>query len=225
MLPPSVGCDLRYPGPRESNQPAREGSSFAATGTEPPTLTPVPTTPERSILLIIDMVSDYDFPDADRLVEAGEPAVARIREARDAADEAGLRVVYANDIHDHWSCSTEQLCGIAMEGKAPELVGPLLPRSDDAFMHKGQHSAFYGTPLAHLLHEEGIEELVLSGQVTEQCVLYTALDAHVRHYAITVLEDAVVSLEEELGAPALRMMERNMGARIVTTDRWRAELA
>jgi nicotinamidase-related amidase len=185
----------------------------------------VPTTPDRSILLIVDMVSDYDFPDADRLAQRAEPAVRRIREARDAADEAGLRVVYANDIHDQWSCSTDQLCAIAMEGSAPELVRPLLPRADDAFMHKGQHSAFYGTPLAHLLHEEEIEELVLTGQVTEQCVLYTALDAHVRHYAVTVLEDAVISLDEELGAPALRMMERNMGARVTTTERWRAELS
>jgi nicotinamidase-related amidase len=103
-------------------------------------------------------------------------------------------------------------------------VSPLLPRPGDAFMQKGQHSAFYGTPFAHLLHEEQIDELVLTGQVTEQCVLYTALDAHVRHYAITVLEDAVVGLERDLADAALRMMKRNMGARVLTTRQWHGEI-
>ena len=104
-------------------------------------------------------------------------------------------VVYANDVHGLWSCSPEQVCERALNGLRPDLVRPLLPRPDDAFMHKGQHSAFYGTPLAHLLHEEQIEEVVLTGQVTEQCILYTALDAHVRHYDIAVLRDAVIALE------------------------------
>ena len=188
-------------------------------------MTGVPKSPGRSLLLIIDMLSDYEFPDGERLAQTAQPAVERIRDARDAADEAGVRVGYANDIHDQWSCSTQQLCERALGGRRPELVRPLLPRTDDAFLHKGQHSAFYGTPLAHLLHEEEIEEVVLTGQVTEQCVLYTALDAHVRHYAITVLEDAVVALDGKLGTAALRMMEANMGARVITAGAWRAGLS
>ena len=180
--------------------------------------------PAKRLLLIVDMLSDYEFPDAERLFEAAEPAVRHIREARDEADRSGVAVAYANDIHEHWHCSPEELCARALEGRKPDLVRPLLPRASDAFLHKGQHSAFYGTPLAHLLHEEGIDEVVLAGQVTEQCILYTALDAHVRHYAITVLEDAVIPLDEELGRAALRMMERNMGARVIPTARFSRSL-
>ena len=66
---------------------------------------------------------------------------------------------------------------------------------------------------------------MLAGQVTEQCVLYTALDAHVRHYAITVLRDAVIPLERELGEAALRMMSRSMSARLLTTRQWHDEIA
>ena len=173
--------------------------------------------PAKRLLLIVDMLSDYEFPDAERLFEAAEPAVRHIREARDEADRSDVAVAYANDIHEHWHCSPEELCARALEGRRPDLVRPLLPRASDAFLHKGQHSAFYGTPLAHLLHEEGIDEVVLAGQVTEQCILYTALDAHVRHYSITVLEDGVIPLDQELGRAALRMMERNMGARVIPT--------
>ena len=66
---------------------------------------------------------------------------------------------------------------------------------------------------------------MLAGQVTEQCILYTALDAHVRHYAITVLGDAVIALDRELGDAALRMMSHNMSARVLTTRQWHSELA
>jgi nicotinamidase-related amidase len=174
----------------------------------------------RSLLLVIDMISDYAFPDAERLVDDARGAVAAVRRARDAADDADVGVAYANDVHDGWGCSPERACARALAGENPELVEPLLPRAGDAFLHKGQHSAFYGTPLAHLLHEESIVEVVLCGQVTEQCVLYTALDAHVRHYDITVLRDAVAAIDRDLADAALRMMERNMGARVLATDEW-----
>ena len=53
---------------------------------------------------------------------------------------------------------------------------------------------------------------MLTGQVTEQCILYSALDAHLRHYAVTVPHDAVAHIDAELGAAALTMMQRNMSA-------------
>jgi len=185
----------------------------------------VPAGDKRPLLLIVDMLSDYAFPDAEQLLQNAERPARHLRQARDAADEAGVLVAYANDVHDLWSCSPEQICERALAGSRPDLIKPLLPRVGDAFMHKGQHSAFYGTPLAHLLHEEEIDEVVLTGQVTEQCILYTALDAHVRHYGITVLRDAVVPMERELGEAALKMMSRNMGARLLTTRQWHNEVA
>ena len=54
------------------------------------------------------------------------------------------------------------------------------------FLPKGRHSAFYQTALDHLLRIEGVERVILSGQVTEQCILYTALDAYLRGYDVVV---------------------------------------
>ena len=44
------------------------------------------------------------------------------------------------------------------------------------------------------------------------------------YYAITVLRDAVIPLERELGGAALRMMSRNMSARVLTTRQWHNEI-
>ena len=57
--------------------------------------------------------------------------------------------------------------------------------------------------------------MILTGQVTEQCILYSALDAYVRHYEVRVVRDAVAHIDADLGQAALRMMERNMRARLV----------
>ena len=174
-------------------------------------------------LLIVDMISDYRFYGAATVAEAAAEAVPRIRAARDCADAAGIPVVYTNDIIDDWRSDPRRAVGRAMaSADAEQLVRPLLPRTEDAFLHKGRHSAFNGTPLEHYLLMETIDEVVLTGQITEQCILYTALDAHMRHYDITVIDDAVVPMDEALGDAALRMMAENMGARVVPLARWMA---
>ncbi len=54
--------------------------------------------------------------------------------------------------------------------------------------------------------------------MTEQCVLYSALDAHIRHLRVTMPRDAVAHIHGDLAEAALRMMERNMGATVLDTD-------
>ncbi|MGI8804407.1 MAG: cysteine hydrolase family protein, partial [Thermoleophilaceae bacterium] len=49
----------------------------------------------------------------------------------------------------------------------------------------------------HLLREQEIDHLVLTGQVTEQCILYSSLDAYVRHLGVTVVRDAVAHIDRE----------------------------
>jgi nicotinamidase-related amidase len=51
--------------------------------------------------------------------------------------------------------------------------------------------------------------------VTEQCILYSALDAYVRHLDVTIPTDGVAHIHEDLAQAALKMMERNMRAELV----------
>jgi nicotinamidase-related amidase len=52
----------------------------------------------------------------------------------------------------------------------------------------------------------------MTGQATEQCILYSALDAYVREIEVAVPRDAVAHIDEELAEASLRMMETNMSA-------------
>ena len=50
--------------------------------------------------------------------------------------------------------------------------------------------------------------------MTEQCILYSALDAYVRHYDVVVPRDCVAHIHEDLAEAAFSMMKRNMGAEV-----------
>jgi nicotinamidase-related amidase len=169
-------------------------------------------------LLIVDMLTAYDFEDADRVVESARDAVPAIAELRARFTEAQSPVLFVNDNYGHWNSSREELLRQALEGAHRELVEPLVPDADDLFIHKARHSVFYGTPLEYLLRQLEIDDLVLTGQVTEQCILYSALDAYVRHFQVTVVRDGVAHIDAQLGGAALEMMRRNMRAQIVDAN-------
>ena len=166
----------------------------------------------KPALVVIDMLNPYEHEDAEELTRNVEPVVPRIRVLLDRAREAGTEVIYVNDNYGDWNSSSEELARRACRGERPDLVEPILPPDDAAFVIKARHSIFFQTPLAYLVDQEGIDRLVLTGQVTEQCILYSALDAYVRHIPISVPRDAVAHIHQHLADAALEMMERNMDA-------------
>jgi nicotinamidase-related amidase len=54
--------------------------------------------------------------------------------------------------------------------------------------------------------------------VTEQCILYSALDAYVRHFQVVVPNDAVAAIHPGLHDAALEMMRVNMDADLTPTE-------
>ena len=68
--------------------------------------------------------------------------------------------------------------------------------------------------------EEGraVERVVLAGQTTEQCILYSALDAYIRHFEVAIPRDGVAHIHEHLADAAFEMMELNMDADISDAD-------
>ncbi|KPI30606.1 isochorismatase family cysteine hydrolase [Streptomyces sp. NPDC054950] len=168
----------------------------------------------KTALIVIDMINTYDHPDADLLLPSARKVVPVAAGLLDRARRAGEPVVYVNDNFGQWRSHHGELLDEALSGPHAGLVEPLVPDADSLFVVKARHSIFFETPLSYLLQQEGIDHLVLCGQVTEQCVLYSALDAHIRHFDVTVPRDAVAHIHADLADAALLMMERNMGARV-----------
>ncbi|HEY9328979.1 MAG TPA: isochorismatase family cysteine hydrolase [Streptomyces sp.] len=172
----------------------------------------------RSAVIVIDMINTYEHPDADLLLPAVRKVVPSIVLLLERARAAGVPVIYANDNFGEWRSHHGEIVETALAGLHAELVEPLRPDADSLFVVKARHSIFYETPLAYLLSQLGVRQVILSGQVTEQCVLYSALDAHIRHLDVIVVQDAVAAIHDDLADAALQMMQRNMGAGLRTVE-------
>ena len=160
----------------------------------------------RTALIVVDMVNAYDHPDADKLVPSVEKVLPTIEDLIARSD----LTIYVNDNFGHWRSNRDALVKNAVEGEYGRLVDPIKPDDDSIFVVKARHSIFYQTPLEYLLNQEDAGTLVLVGQVTEQCILYSALDAYIRRFKVRVPRDAVAHIHEDLADAALRMMELNM---------------
>lgn len=166
-------------------------------------------------LLVVDMFNDYRHEDADALAANVAPIVTPLADLADRArDHDGVDLVYVNDNRGDFTASTDDIVRGAVDGQRPDLVKPLVPAPESLFVAKVRHSVFYATPLDYLLQRLGTKTVILTGQVTEQCILYSALDAYVRHFDIVIPADAVAHIDADLGRAALDMMQRNMRATV-----------
>ncbi|MFG2989368.1 isochorismatase family cysteine hydrolase [Streptomyces sp. NPDC048257] len=166
-------------------------------------------------LVIIDMLNTHDHDDADRLVPSITRALPAVVDLLERARAQGLPVIYANDNFGKWRSHHGEILDATLAGPNAALVEPVRPDEAPYFVVKARHSILCETPLAYLLGTLDVGHLVLCGQVTEQCVLYSALDAPIRHLEVTVARDAVAHIHQDLAEAALRMMETNMSARIL----------
>lgn len=176
---------------------------------------------DRTALLVIDMLNTYEHEDADRLAENVRVAVPQIAGLIERARTEDVPIVWVNDNYGDWNSSSDKLKRAAVEGRHPDLVEPVQPTNDDMFVLKTRHSVFFSTPLEYLLETLDVGRIVLTGQVTEQCILYSAVDGYVGHFEVSIPRDGVAHIYEHLGNAALEMMERNMHADVAAASETR----
>lgn len=168
-------------------------------------------------LLVIDMLNDFVLAGAPLEVPATRailPALqARLAEAR----ARGVPVIYVCDAHrpDDPEFARMGWPPHAVKGTpGAAVVGELAPRETDPVVEKTAYSGFHHTGLEGILQTLGVDTLVLTGCVTNICILYTAYDAVLRGYAVTVPAPCVAPLDSADGEFALRQMAQVLGVKV-----------
>ena len=168
-------------------------------------------------VLVVDMMNTYQHPDAELLTPNVEKVIDPLADlVRRAGESDDVDLIYVNDNYGDFTAQFSDIVHAACDGARPDLVKPIRPTDESRQITKVRHSAFYATPVAYLLGRLGTKRLILTGQVTEQCILYSALDAYVRHFPVVVPADAVAGIDAELGKAALTMMEQNLDAELTS---------
>ena len=168
-------------------------------------------------VLVIDLISDYNFEDGDRLARVASRLAKPIARLTHRARKSGAPVIYVNDNHGRWRSDYQEFLRRCLhpDSKGKRIVETLALTERDYFIFKPKHSGFFATPLVSLLEHFGTRKLVLTGVTTEQCILFTAMDAYVREYELLVPSDAVGGLR--LSKPALRHMKAILKAQVMSS--------
>ena len=163
---------------------------------------------ERTALLVIDMQKFFLDPSSPTFTCGGLAVIPTIRELIKAFRGAKLPVIYTCHVH-HPDCIDAGIMGwwwkgMCIEGSEESKVhDELRPLPDEKIVFKHRYSAFYNTDLETVLRCLKVEDLVISGIMTNMCCESTARDAYYRDYRVFFLADGTGSICEEMHVASL----------------------
>jgi nicotinamidase-related amidase len=161
------------------------------------------------------MLNDFVLPGAPLEVPSTRDIVPKIRARLQDARAHETLVVFVCDSHTEDDEEFSVWPKHAVKGTyGAQIVSDLRPVGEEAVVEKARYSGFFGTNLDPILKEAGVDTLLLTGCVTNICVLYTAADAAMRGYKLIVPKDSVAGLAPEDHQFALNQMRDVMGAKI-----------
>ena len=175
----------------------------------------------KTALLVIDMLNDFVLQGAPLEVPETRDILPALQKRLAAARRAGWPVIFVCDAHapDDSEFSRMGWPPHAVAGTAgAQVVAELAPEADEWLVTKTAYSGFFGTDLDAVLKKLQLENLVLTGCVSNICVLYTAADAVMRGYQVEVPTGCVASINEEDGAFAYRQMRDVLGVQVIEKE-------
>jgi ureidoacrylate peracid hydrolase len=191
--------------------------------------------PGRTALVVVDMQRGFLDPGEAMEVPPAREIVPVIHALLELFRAKGLPVVFSEFVYSE---SAPVLIGTlhpehkpappgaprgfghpssaCLEGTASaDTVSDLAPRPDELVIRKRGYDAFAGTPLDGALRARNVTSLVVTGTMTDICVLATVIGALHREYRVTVVEDGVATLWPEIQRATLDIIGRAYG-RVVT---------
>jgi nicotinamidase-related amidase len=164
-------------------------------------------------LLLIDVINDFDFPEADQLLRQARPMARNLLRLKRRAQKAGVPVIYVNDNFGRWKSDFRRTIDHCVQhGRGGDVVKLLRPDQNDYFVLKPKHSGFFSTTLETLLRYLQTESLILTGIAGNFCVLFTANDAYMRDFKLFVPRDCTVSNTKRENESALRLIKKFLKA-------------
>ena len=177
-------------------------------------------------LLVIDVQDEYFHGSLP--VSHPKGSLDNILAAMDAAHKQGVSVVVVRH--------TAPSGGDFFQVGSPQwnLLPQIAERPRDLLLDKNLPGSFSGTSLEEWLRERDIEEVAISGYMTQMCCDTTSRQAFHRGFAVQFLSDATGTLDisNESGSVSAEELHRAilvtqaMGfAKVVTTAQWIQEIS
>lgn len=159
-------------------------------------------------LIVIDPQNDY-FPEGKYPLWNTELTLANIKKAIEHAKQQDIPVIIVQHIA---SSEMAPFFNKGTEGAAihPEIAAAA-PKA--TIVTKSFADSFEQTNLAQVLAEKDINELLLCGMMTQNCVTHTAISRQADNYTVSVLTDCCTTVDEMIHNIALNAISTRVQLR------------
>ncbi len=170
--------------------------------------------PGRCALLVIDMQQYF--------LSIAAPILGNVLSIIEACRSVDIRTIFTRHGHKDVSKDGGMLAAwwgdlIGYGSKNWELINALKPSDTDGIIDKNRYSVFHGTGLDENLRSRKIEELIITGVMTNCCCETTVRDAFVRDYRVFFVSDATATANDELHLASLKNLAFDF-AHIISTE-------
>lgn len=176
----------------------------------------------KSALLVIDMQNFFLDLDSPTFTCGGLAVLPNVKKLISFFRSHRRPVIYTCHVHHPDRIDAGIMGwwwqGMCVEGTQEAKVHPeIKPLTKEKIIYKHRYSAFYNTDLETILRCLRIEDLIISGIMTNMCCESTARDAYFRDYRIKFLADATGTVSEEMHLATLLNLSFGF-ADVCTTD-------
>ncbi|TET22123.1 MAG: isochorismatase family protein [Candidatus Stahlbacteria bacterium] len=163
---------------------------------------------DKAALLVIDMQRFFLEQASPTFTCGGLAILPTLKRLIASFREADRPVVYVRHVHHPNRLDAGIMGwwweGMCLEGSPEsEVQADITPLSNEKVVCKHRYSAFYNTDLETVLRCLKIEDLVISGIMTNMCCESTARDAYYRDYRVFFLADGTGTINEEMHLASL----------------------
>jgi ureidoacrylate peracid hydrolase len=174
-----------------------------------------------SALLVVDMQCFFLDPVSPTFTCGGMAILPMVKSLIAAFRRANRPVIFTQHVHRPGDLDSGIMGwwweGKCLEGSPESEVHPeLAPMPGEIVVFKHRYSAFYNTDLETVLRCLKIEDIVVSGIMTNMCCESTARDAYYRDYRVFFPADGTGSISEEMHLASL--LNLAFGFAYVTTS-------
>ncbi len=183
----------------------------------------------KTALLVIDVNNNFFMQGMPFYVPSSGTITANLKRLITACREMKVPVIYLTQAYrpDGSNIGLASMTSalafppkgdVAAEGtKAVEIYGEVKPEKGDIVIKKMRYSSFFNTDLESTLRWLGADTVIVTGTVTDCCVMTTAFDAYQRDIKPITLSDCTSARDDETHRIILRTVARVAGE-VTTTD-------
>lgn len=155
--------------------------------------------PARKALIVIDVQNDY-FPGGKLPLWNATETLGHIVKAIADAKKQGIDVILVQHLADQSKGAAFFIAGTTGADIHPDI---LKAAPDAPVVVKHRADAFNGTNLNAILDKSGIEEILICGMQTQNCVGLSAISKNARRYKTAILSDCCTAETKTVHAIAL----------------------